>query len=458
MTSSISLLRLVFLSLVPLAATGEIKNVLFIISDDLKASALGCYGNPICKTPNIDRLAKRGMVFERTYCQGTWCAPSRASFMHGRYRGKGGTNMGEHFRRNGLHSARVGKIYHMRVPGDIIDGTDGQDIASSWDEKFNMKGREAHTPGDYACLNLNIFTKKLEGRQSTRMPHRMFVSVEIPGDGSNQPDWKAADKTVELLRQNKDRPFFIATGFVRPHYPHAAPVSHFQKYPFADIPLPKVPKDDWKDIPKAGLGKSTSQKSGIAKWPENQRRMWAAYYATVTFMDDQVGKILDELDRLKLTDSTAIVFTSDHGYHLGEHHFWQKSNLHEEVTRVPMIISVPGMKPGRTKALTELVDIYPTLSSLLGFAVPDSVQGKSLTPILKDPAAMVRQGALSLNRGHAGLRTERWAYMRYQGKGEELYDMEKDPGQFTNLADDPKKAAFKKMMIHLLNKRLGEIK
>ena len=136
----------------------QVKNVLLIVSDDLKASSLGCYGNKICKTPNLDRLAANGMVFERAYCQGTWCAPSRLSFMHSRYQGRDGENMGSYFRSQGMHSARVGKIYHMRVPGDIIAGTDGQDISSTWNEKFNTRGLEAHTPGNYACLNKNIFT------------------------------------------------------------------------------------------------------------------------------------------------------------------------------------------------------------------------------------------------------------------------------------------------------------
>lgn len=452
------LLASTFLVIAPASAETQIKNVLLIVSDDLKASSLGCYGNTICKTPNLDRLAKRGMVFERTYCQGTWCAPSRLSFMHSRYEGSKGKNMGEHFRANGIHSARVGKIYHMRVPGDIIAGTDGNDIPSTWDEKFNTKGQEAHTPGDYACLNLNIFTKELEGRQSTRMPHRMFVSVEYEGDGSDQPDWQAANKTIALLKEHKEKPFFIATGFVRPHYPSVAPTQYFQKYPFDKMPLPNVLEGDLNDIPNSGLGKTTSQKSGIAKWPSNIQRMWSAYYATVTYMDEQLGKVLDELDRLKLTDSTAIVFISDHGYHLGEHHFWQKSNLHEEVTRVPMIISVPGMKPGRTNSVTELMDIYPTLSSLLGIPAPESVQGKNLVPVLKNPETKIRKAALSFNRGGHGLRTDRWAYLRYKNGDDELYDMEKDPEQFHNLTKKKEFAAIRNEMQSLLKERLKDAK
>ena len=143
--------------------------------------------------------------------------------------------------------------------------------------------------------------------------------------------------------------------------------------------------------------------------------MWAAYYASVAFMDEQVGRILDELDRLGLRDQTAIVFTSDHGYHLGEHGFWQKSNLHEEVLRVPLIMSVPGMKTGRSKSIVELVDMYPTLSELAGLKIPAEVQGTSLLPILKDPQATVKAGALSFNKGYS-LRQRDWHYMRYNDK------------------------------------------
>ena len=233
----------------------KIQHVLFLVSDDLKASALGCYGNTLCKTPNIDRLAREGMVFENAYCQGLWCAPSRTSFMHSRYRGEGTTNLGQCFREAGWHSARVGKIYHMRVPGDIIAGTDGNDVPSSWDERFNSAGLEAHTPGHYACLNLNVFTDALENRQSTRMPHRMFVTVRYDGDGTDQPDSKSATKAIELLKAHRDKNMFLAVGFVRPHYPNVAPQDFFDHYPWERMPLPKTVKNDLSDIPKAGLAK-----------------------------------------------------------------------------------------------------------------------------------------------------------------------------------------------------------
>ncbi|MCP4847003.1 MAG: sulfatase [Verrucomicrobiaceae bacterium] len=440
-------------------STGQaaVKNVLFLISDDLKASVLGCYGDKLAKTPNIDKLAKNAMVFERAYCQGLACAPSRTSFMHSRYHGaKGRVNLGQHFRDNGFYSARVGKIYHMRVPGDIIAGTDGLDIASSWTEKFNSPGQEAHTPGDYACLNLNIFTSELEGRQSTRMPHRMFVSVSYEGDGSDQPDYKTALKTIDLLREHKDKRFFLAAGFVRPHYPMVQPKKYFDLYPWKEVLLPRSVANDLDDMPKMAITRSRSALNGIAKFPDNQKRMWSAYYASVTFMDEQVGRILDELDRLGLRDETAVVFTSDHGYHLGEHTFWQKSNLHEEVTRVPLIISLPGGRSGRSKSLVELVDLFPTLSAVAGLKAPEELHGTSLLPILSDPATRVKESALSIHGSGVSMRLESWTYTRYKDGSEELYDMEKDPGQFNNLTfgeQDGHVAQLKKNRA-IFNKRL----
>jgi iduronate 2-sulfatase len=437
------LLCLLMLGALESAAKPAIKNVLFLIADDLKASVLGCYGDRVCKTPNIDKLAGDGLVFQRAYCQGTACAPSRQSFMFSRYRGTAAVNMGQHFKANGFYSARVGKIYHMRVPGDIIAGTHGGDVASSWNERFNSTGLEAHTPGDYACLNLNIFTTELEGRQSTRMPHRMFATVSYEGDGSDQPDHKTASKTIDLLQKHKDQPFFIAAGFVRPHYPNVQPKQYFDLYPWQDIILPERVENDWEDMPPLARTKSNSEVHGISKYIDNQKRMWAAYYASVTFMDEQVGRVIDELDRLGLRDSTAIVFTSDHGYHLGEHDFWQKSNLHEEVLRVPLVMSVPGQQRGTSDSIVELVDIFPTLSELAGLPIPPSVQGSSLAPVLADPKATVKEGALSLNSGYS-LRASRWVYTWYKDDGEELYDMSRDSKQFTNQAKNPEYAAVLK--------------
>ena len=437
----------------------KIKNVLFIISDDLKASVLGCYGDPNCQTPNIDKLASQSVVFDAAYCQGTVCRPSRQSFMFSRYKGKSDVNMGQHFRANGYYSARVGKIYHMRVPGDIIAGTNGEDEPSSWTERFNAPGLEAHTPGDYACLNLNVFTDRLENRESTQTKNRMFVTVEYDGDGSDQPDHKAATKAIELLKVRRDSPFFLAVGFVRPHYPMVAPRQFFKPYPWAQLDLPISKTDDLLDIPRLGLAGTQSSKNPIGNYPDNQKRMWAGYYASVSFMDQQVGRLISELERLGLRDSTAIVFTSDHGYHLGEHGFWQKANLHEEVIRVPLMMSVPGVQASRSQAIVELMDIFPTVSELAGLDIPESVQGKSLVPTLLNPANEVREGALSFNKG-ASFRTSDWHLMHYQDDSYELYDVRNDPLEFENLAEKPEHKKVLKELDSKLLKRLeaAEIK
>ncbi len=425
-----------WLSPVVCSAQGKIKNVLMIVADDLKASVLGCYGDTTCQTPNIDQLASQSIVFERAYCQGTVCGPSRKSFMFSRYRGTSQTNLGEHFKKHGFYSARVGKIYHMRVPGDIIAGTDGEDVPSSWTERFNSQGLEAHTPGDYACLNLNIFTDALADRQSTKMPHRMFVTVEYDGDGSDQPDHKSATKAIELLNSHHSGPFFLAVGFVRPHYPMVAPHGYFANYPWQSMSMPPSQDNDLDDIPPLGLAATLSHKNPIGQYPDNQKRMWSGYYAAVSFMDAQVGRVLNELDRLGLRESTAVVFLSDHGYHLGEHGFWQKSNLHEEVIRVPLLMSIPGMEPGRSASIVELVDIYPTLSELAGLPTPADLHGSSLVPILKDPAATVKPAAMSFEKG-ISYRVDDWHLMRYNDGTFELYDMQRDPLEFTNLANKP---------------------
>ncbi|MEL6104973.1 MAG: sulfatase [Planctomycetota bacterium] len=433
-----------------------VDNVLMLISDDLKASVLGCYGDPLCRTPNLDRLAARGTLFENAYCQGTSCRPSRTSMMFGRYRDAKGITLGEHLRSRGTYTARVGKIFHMRVPGDIIAGTDGIDYPRCWTERFNSAGQEAHTPGEYACLNLNRFTTDLVNRESTRMKNRMFVYVRQEGDGSDQPDHKSASKAIELLNRRHDRPFFMGVGFVRPHYPMVAPPEFFDSYPIESIRLPDNWSDDLGDIPKAGLASTRNDNNPIGKYPQNQKRMWSAYYASVEFMDRQVGRVLDALDASPYRDRTAVIFTSDHGYHLGEHGFWQKSNLHEEVLRVPLIIHVPGNGPGRTRSMTELVDLYPTICELMGQEVPAHAQGTSLLPVVADAAVDVKAEALSFHKG-TSIRDRDWHYIRYDDGSEELYEMKSDPGETANLIGRAEHAETSKRLRERLQQRLKRL-
>ena len=417
-----------------------VRNILLIMSDDLRTSVLPAYGNSTCRTPNLDRLAAAGMVFERAYCQGLMCAPSRPSIMRSIYPGsqRSAPTIGEHLQQHQMHTARVGKIFHMPVPRAQLEGSDGVDVPACWTERYNTKTAETFSPGLYRQLNSDIVTRRVEGRQGAGTPNRPWTSVESDqADGSDQADYQAATRAIELLQQRRTagQPFFLAVGFVRPHYPMVQPASYFALYPHESLDVPPLIRGDLDDIPNAGRG---SNGKGLNERKEGRQRMWQAYYASVSFMDAQLGRVLDELDRLGLRDSTAVVFTTDHGYHLGEHGFWQKANLHEDVVHVPLIISVPGMKPGRTSSLVELVDIYPTCTELLGLPTPRKLHGLSLVPLVRNPTSTVRTSALSIHRNNvAGLRAKHWHYMNYGSKGEELYDMVTDPEQYTNVVDHP---------------------
>ncbi len=446
---------LVLLAAFPCAAEGKL-NVLFIISDDLGSQSLGCYGNAQCDSPNIDALAGRGVRFTRTYTQYPVCGPSRAALMSGMYaqvigvtsNGASGNftrnlgnrpSMSQHFINHGHYAARVSKIFHMRVPGDITAGVNGPDHAASWTERFNCQGPEQWSVGAHEHLT----NERLKPDPQRRIHYGLgyggaFYVVRGAGDGAEQADHKAAAKAVELLEQRaKDRqPFFLAVGLVRPHVPLVAPASFFDAYPAARMKLPSTVKRDWDDIPKAGISKN-SARSGLVS-PIKKQKVLEAYYASVTYMDAQVGKMVRAVDRLGLRDNTIIVFTADHGYHLGEHDLWQKMSLHEESTRIPLIIHAPRKKPNKSAALSQQIDIYPTLAELCGLPIPKHVQGKSLVRAIDDPKHVVHDAVYCLRgRNDHLLRTDRWALIRYGKGGIELYDMLADPRQFTNLAADP---------------------
>ena len=425
-------------------------NVLFIIADDLSAEALGCYGNEQVQTPNIDRLAQRGYVMDRAYCQYPVCGPARAALLSGLYpqqnKVMGNSDrdilsqslgdrptMPQYFKLNGYTSVRLGKLYHMRVPGHITAGIDGPDHPASWSMKFNFKSPEQWTPGK---------TEHLSGENLKPDPDRnihynlgyggAFFVVEDPADGSEQHDVKATDKAIELLGgELKNKPFFLAVGYVRPHVPLVAPKPFYEPYPAEEMKLPAQIENDLADIPKLGIT-GTGTRRGI-KSEADRKRVLRAYYASVSFMDAQVGRLLDALDEQGLTDNTLIVFLSDHGYHLGEHDFWQKLSLHEESARIPLIAAGPNIEPGkRWEGLVESVDIFPSMCVFAGLPIPKHCVGLDLVSAREDP----RQSAYTLCRGGHLLRTKDWAYMRYKDGSEELYFMQQDPKQFRNLAGD----------------------
>lgn len=440
---------MLLMQVVPGALAAAKPNVLFIISDDLTATALSCYGNTLCKTPNIDRLAVQGTRFTRALCQGTYCGPSRASFMSGYYPHATGVlgytsprpaigeraTWAQHFKNAGYYTARVSKIYHMGVPGGIEEGGDGADDPASWTEKFNSPGPEWKAKG---------VGETLEGNPEGKRPvvgGNTFVVVEAAGGDLVHSDGKTAAKAVELLGKHAGKPFFLAVGFVRPHVPFVAPAKYFEPFkPYDKLPLPPKIPGDWDDIPKAGINYKTSLNMKMDE--RRQRKAVGGYYAAVAYMDAQVGKVLAALEQSGQADNTIVIFTSDHGYHLGEHDFWAKVSLRDESAMVPLIIKVPGKQPAVCHSLVELLDLYPTVANLCGLEAPARLQGKNIARVFDDPTHSVREAAFSVAPSSKGflLREDKWAYLQYAedaSLGVELFDMVKDPRQYTNLAGKP---------------------
>ena len=424
-------------------------NVLFIISDDLTSTALSCYGNTVCKTPNIDAIAAQGTRFTRAYCQGTYCGPSRASFLTGYYPHAIGVlgyksprpaigdrvTWPQHFKNHGYYSARVSKIYHMGVPIGIEQGSHGADDEASWTERFNSKGPEWRAPGDGETLQNNPDGKKPAVGGNT------FVVVEADGDDLVHSDGKTAEKAAELIHLHKDKPFWLGVGFVRPHVPFVAPRSYYPPFkPYSKMVLPPKIPGNWDDIPKAGINYCTS--ANMKMDIRRQKKSVGGYYASVAYMDAQVGKVLAALKESGVADRTIVIFTSDHGYHLGEHDFWAKVSLRDESAQVPLIISVPGQKPAVCKSFVELLDLYPTLTSLCALPAQPRLQGKDISPMIQDPEHKVRATAFSVAPMRKGflLRDDQWAYIQYgedAERGIELFDMKADLKQYTNLAKNP---------------------
>ncbi|PHQ58776.1 MAG: iduronate-2-sulfatase [Maribacter sp.] len=450
------------------AAAQETKkyNVLFIIADDLTTTAVSAYGNQRPITPHIDKLASEGVRYTRAYSQYPVCGPSRASFMTGYYPNatrtygyvSGRKNIGpdrktwsQLFKENGYYTARVSKIYHMGVPIDIETGSNGQDDEASWSERFNSQGPEWKAAGEGELV---------QGNPDGTLPIKggnVMTIVKADGDDLVHSDGKTAQKACELIKKHKDEAFFLAVGFVRPHVPFVAPKAYFEPYSYEGIQLPRKLLGDWDDIPKRGINYVTSLNGKMNT--EQEKKAVSAYYASVTYMDAQVGKILKTLKEEGLEDNTIVIFTSDHGFHLGEHSFWMKVSLHEESVKVPLIIKVPGKKPAVCHSFTELLDLYPTISALAGLKYSKNLQGKSLIKTLDDPTFEVRDMAFSVSQGGKSflLRNTDWAYIQYDedaASGIELFDMKKDPEQFTNLAQSSEHAHtvafFKKKLVQKL--------
>lgn len=434
-------------------------NVLLIMADDL-APHLGNYGASV-RTPNIDRLATQGVSFDRAYAQFPWCAPSRASMLTGtrpattrvadlttpfRAALPDIRTLPEYFRQQGYFSGRVGKIFHQGVPGGI--GQPGPDDAQSWDEVADPRGRDRDAE---------------KGRLVELTPGIPYGSsmayLADEGDDADQTDGKVATAAIEMMKAQRGKPFFIGVGFYRPHVPEVAPRKYFDLYPPDSI---KVANQDPASLARVLPANKAWTPDNFGMSVDQQRQMIRAYYAATSYMDAQVGRVLDALRDLGLEDDTIVVFTSDHGFMLGEHGQWMKNILWEPAARVPLIIRVPGKRDTagqRSPRTVELLDVYPTLVELAGLPSYARNEGKSLTPLLVKPADKTwTKPAISQVRGGRSVRTEQWRYIEWEGgaKGRELYDHRRDPGEEHNLADDPRHARTVAMLRAMLPRETVE--
>ena len=461
--------------MIPVFCTGQVKkelsnskqrpNILFIAVDDLRPE-LGCYGNAIVQSPNIDKLAKSGVIFNRAYCQQAVCAPSRISLMTGKRPNSTKVwdlqthfrttipnviTLPQHFKNNGYHAQSIGKIYH--------DGTKAQD-ALSWSVPEILA--ETKKEGKYVLpANLGTKTPKAAATEITDVPDNAYV------------DGQVAEQALDVLGKIKNKPFFLAIGFRRPHLPFSAPKKYWDMYQRKKIPLPG-PSNPATNIPAYALHRNEELTgySDIDAGPipeDKQRELIHGYYAAISYTDAQIGKVLAELDRLGLTNNTIIVLWGDHGFHLGEKGLWAKTTNYELDTRVPLIISAPGKKKGvKTDALVELVDLYPTLAGLSGLPTPDSLEGVSMAPLLTKPDRPWKTAAFSqfprpwIYKNEPGvmgyaIRTNRYRYVEWRNfktdavEATELYDCQTDPGEITNIVNAPDNKALVNELKQKLN-------
>jgi uncharacterized sulfatase len=335
------------------------------------------------------------------------------------------------FKQNGYFAARVGKIYHYGVPGDI--GSGGLDDWRSWNQAINPRGRDK----DEESLLVNHTPKRGLGSSLS------FLAAD--GSDEEQTDGIVASETIRLLEKHRNRPFFIAAGFYRPHCPYIAPKKYFDLYRAADIRVPVVPEDQRKTVPEPAL-QSTVPWPWFGVTEAQAAESILAYYAAISFADAQIGRILDAVDRLGLLENTTVVLWGDNGYHLGEHGLWKKQSLYEGSARVPLIVAGAGIgaRGSTSRRTVESVDVYATLADLCGLPPPANLQGVSLRPLLDNPRAEWTRAAFTQvvrpKRTGYSVRTERWRYTEWRGEAPEceLYDYESDPGELKNLAGDRK--------------------
>lgn len=479
----------VFFSLITFDNVCAQPNVLLIFSDDLN-TRIGPYMGVDEHTPNLNRLANEGVMFTHAYCQYPLCGPSRASIMSGLYPETNGVlvnddnpgsykkinpslrnhpSMAGFFREKGYFTARVSKIFHMGVPGGIERGEPGGDEPDSWDYAYNILGPETNSPG-----NLELLSPKMNHYGGG------FSKLTIPDSLRYfQTDFLAASQAIAILESragkvpegalNKkkikpDAPFFLAVGFVRPHVPLIATESCLKNYPINDVDLPQVKVAD--NIPEEALKMQNEKRFGMNEL--QKKKVISSYMASVQFMDQQVGRLLQELDRLDLRKNTIVIFLSDHGYNLGEHDCWAKTSLWEGTVRVPLIISVPGQEKNfgtECKSIVELIDLYPTLVDLCGYGdqKPEILQGESLVRFIENSKLVDNSGlAYTItNQGKgASIVFENFRYNCWgeqeNNMHEEFYDHSQDPEELINVIDDPKYKEVVNELVEILQRNCSK--
>lgn len=444
------LLPLLLLSAIaiPYSSFSAQPNVLFIIVDDL-TTTLGCQGNAHVRTPGMDALAARGVRFDHAYTQFALCNPSRCSFLTGCYPEKTGVTdlttslrkalpdvvtLPQHFKDHGYATGRVGKVFHVPDPRTKLDVELG--AALHKDNEILVEAKTADDPGD-----------KPRSKSKGEGYNRTYAASARPA--SDFTDHAIADGAIATLEQFKAGPFFLAVGFIRPHTPFVAPKAFFEAVDKKALTLPPFYRDGGEDLaqlPRASLRPNNNVFRHAAPTREEALDAMQAYLASTSFVDSQIARVLAKLHELHLEENTIVVLTGDHGYQLGEHGLWAKQTLFEGASHVPLLIAAPGVKPGARSGLAEQVDIYPTLCDLAGLPRPKHLQGRSLKPMLDDPAARGRQTAVSTmiaphtkQRGHS-LRTDAFRYIAWEGGAELLYDLRTDPDELHNLAAQPAQA------------------
>ena len=426
------------------------QNVLFIGIDDLN-DWIGCLGgNPDVKTPNIDRLAARGVLFTSAHCAAPACNPSRAALMTGIRPSTSGVyhnpqpwrksavlekavTLPQHFMAHGYRVMGSGKMFHGAFPDP-----------QSWHEYWPSKTRQSPS------------SPMPSGRPLSGIPKTAhFDWGPVDADKTEMGDWKVADYVISQLKKKHGSPFFLACGIYRPHLPWYVPQEYFDLYPLDKITLPMIKEDDLDDVPPIGREMSGGRDHRNVMKYDQWRKAVQGYLASISFTDECVGRVLDALDRSDYAENTIIVFWADHGWHLGEKLHWRKFALWEEATHNPLVFVVPGVTQPNQRCTrpVSLMDIYPTLVDLCGLTPQEQLEGQSLRPLLENPQrAWARPALTTHGKDNHSIRSERWRYIRYSDGTEELYDHQKDKLEWKNIASDPQYNEVKEQLAQWLPK------